>query len=84
MQNVTEGLIVRTIKGHDRNEIFAIIIVKDDFVYLSNGKNKPLENPKKKNVKHIIKVGDNKQIKELIDNNKLNNSHIIKILKDYR
>ena len=84
MQNVANGLIVRTILGHDKNEVFAIIAVKDKFAYLANGKDRPCDNPKKKNVKHFIKIGYSEEILDLIDNSKLNNSHIIRILKEYR
>ena len=84
MQNVEKGLIVRTISGHDKNEVFIVIDMDCRHAYLSNGKNRPFDNPKKKNIKHIIKVGLSKEILDLINNKKLDNSHIIRVLKDYR
>ena len=44
MQNVIEGLIVKTILGHDKNEVFAIIAIEGNFAYLVNGKSKTIEN----------------------------------------
>lgn len=84
MQNVYQGLIVKTILGHDKNEVFAIIAKEGNFVYLVNGKNKTIDNPKKKNVKHLVKLGESVEIKNLISDKKLSNSYIIKCLKDYR
>ena len=84
MQNVEKGLIVRTISGHDKNEIFIVIDTTENFAYLTNGKNRPLDKPKRKNNKHIIKVGLSNEILDLINNNKLDNSQIIKVLKDFR
>jgi len=84
MQNVKKGLIVRTISGHDKNEIFIVVETTKNFAYLTNGKNRPLDKPKRKNIKHIIKVGLSNEILDLINNNKLDNSQIIKVLKEYR
>ena len=84
MQNVGKGFIVRTNFGHDKNEVFAIIAVDNNFIYLANGKNRSIEKPKKKNIKHIEVLGKSEERSELLNSSKLNNSHIIKILKDYR
>ena len=84
MQNVEKGLIVRTISGHDKNEVFIVIDMDSKYAYLSNGKNRPFDNPKKKNINHIIQVGLSKEILDSINNNKLDNSQIIRVLKDFR
>ena len=47
------GTIVKSLAGHDRNEYYVLINADDMFVYLANGKSKTLENPKKKNRKHV-------------------------------
>ena len=84
MQNVKIGQIVRSISGHDKNELYIVFKIENNFAFLSNGKSRKTEFLKKKNKKHIIKVGENLEIKTLIENNKVDNSQIIKILKDYR
>ena len=47
------GAIVESISGREKGEIFLIISAEDDFVYLVNGINRTIENPKKKNKKHL-------------------------------
>ena len=83
MQEIQKGLIVRTISGHDKNEIYLVADIKDNYVMLINGKSRSIDNPKKKNIKHIIKVGLSKELLDLMNNNKLDNSIIINILKNY-
>lgn len=68
------GMLVRSKKGRDKNCIYVIISVKDEYVYLADGDAKPLCHLKKKNQKHIqpikkagiISVTDNKAIKESV------------------
>ena len=43
----------KSLSGHDKNQYYFIVKKEDDFFYLVNGKNRPLEKPKKKNEKHI-------------------------------
>ena len=84
MQNIKKGFIVRSLLGHDKNEIFVVITVDHNLVYLANGKNKSVDNPKKKNIKHVEYLNYSEELSQLLDSNKLNNSHIIRVLKNYR
>jgi len=84
MQNVKKGLIVRSILGHDRGENYIVINFDDKFSYLVNGKIRPISNPKKKSLKHILKIGESEEIIKLMEANKLDNSVIIKILKEFK
>ncbi len=53
------GNLALSLAGHDKNQIYIIIREDDEYVYLSDGRLKPLASPKKKNKKHIqiIKKG---------------------------
>ncbi len=85
MQNVKKGLIVRTISGHDKNKIYVVVNCDNSYVYLSDGKGRTLDNQKKKNIKHVVQVGMLKdELIEMLNNNKLDNSQIIKTLKDFK
>lgn len=53
MYTVEQGRVVRSIAGHDKGEFFVVVKDEDNFVLLCNGKERKLENPKKKNKKHI-------------------------------
>lgn len=48
------GDIVISTYGHDMGEWYVVEEVLNEYVYLVNGKNKPLNKPKKKKVKHIL------------------------------
>lgn len=47
------GCFVASLAGHDKNQIYIIIKEDDEYVYLSDGRLKPVIAPKKKNKKHI-------------------------------
>ncbi len=78
--------VVKSNSGHDKNYLYIVIKVEDKFVYLANGKNKKLENLKKKNYRHINLVGiKNENSKNVLKNLKLcvklENSRLIETLK---
>ena len=39
--------------GHDKAKLYVITAMEGDFVYLCDGRLKPVEKPKKKRLKHI-------------------------------
>lgn len=47
------GNLAQSIAGHDQGKIFLIIKEETDYVYLVDGVTRTIENPKKKNKKHI-------------------------------
>lgn len=68
------GMFVRSKAGRDKDCIYVIISVKDEYVYLTDGAVKPLCHLKKKNRKHvqpifkagIIPITDDEQIRNHI------------------
>ena len=50
----TQGTVVSSLKGHDKDKLFVILKSENLFVYLADGKNRKKHNPKKKNIKHIV------------------------------
>lgn len=71
--------------GHDRNQLYVIIREDDEYVYLCNGRNRTLENLKRKRKKHIQII---KQIPQVISqtcyqNDIFYNEGIKKALKEY-
>jgi ribosomal protein L14E/L6E/L27E len=58
MVEYRKGYFARSLAGHDKGKLYIIIegtkeTGTDDFVYLTDGKTKTLDKPKKKKVKHI-------------------------------
>ena len=76
-----KGAVVRAIAGREKNEIFIIWNVDDKYAYLINGKSRPIENPKKKNIKHLNLLCKSELTGLDLEN--LTNAHTIKYLKDY-
>jgi hypothetical protein len=53
MQTFKIGMLAKAKAGHDKNKIFVILKEDAKYVYLVDGKRRTLDNPKKKNKKHI-------------------------------
>lgn len=47
------GKFARSKAGHDKDTLYVIVAQEGDFVYLSDGRLKPPDRPKKKRIKHI-------------------------------
>ncbi len=76
-----EGAVVLSTAGRDQNQIFIIKSVEGNYAYIIDGKSKTIENPKKKNLKHLHLLC--KSEKSGLDMSNLTNAHTIKYLKDY-
>ena len=54
MNKATIGQLVIATAGRDANKKFIVIcIINDQYVYISDGDTRKLENPKKKKLKHL-------------------------------
>ncbi|MBR2280195.1 MAG: KOW domain-containing RNA-binding protein [Ruminococcus sp.] len=60
--DIKKGQIVTSKAGHDGGRFFIVTDVKDGYVYLSDGKERKLNAPKKKNIKHIAKTNTVEEI----------------------
>ena len=47
------GFFVISKCGHDAGDVYIIVSAAGDFVYVANGKNRTIQNPKKKNPTHL-------------------------------
>ena len=45
--------IVRSNSGRDKNTFLVIVKTDKEYVFICDGKERPLERPKRKNIKHI-------------------------------
>ena len=48
--------VVKSTAGRDKDEIFYVIGEDEKFLFLANGKDRPLDRPKRKKRKHVQKV----------------------------
>ena len=72
---VVKGSLVRACAGRDKDSLFVAVGISGGFVYICDGKSRPLERPKRKNPKHISPLHvtvdtdglTNKQLRKLIN-----------------
>lgn len=85
MERFEVGMLATSKAGHDKNALYVIIRIDNEYLYLVNGKNHLLENPKKKNTKHaqVIQYVDEEFQKKLTGNNKIQNEDIKRVIKLY-
>lgn len=48
-----KGMFARSLAGHDKNKLYVIIAVENEYVYLVDGRIRKLDRPKKKKLKHV-------------------------------
>lgn len=83
-EKIINGCIVMAISGREKNNIYMVLNKENQFVYLVNGKSRPLNAPKKKNIKHIIFKKSDNNLANKINNKSISDSDIIKTLKEYK
>ncbi|MBR2418317.1 MAG: hypothetical protein IKB12_06755 [Clostridia bacterium] len=71
------GDVVMSVSGHDKGRLY-VVIKTGDFPLLCDGKRKLLQNPKKKNSRHLKETGERV---DLSSYNPLYDAHIRKALK---
>ena len=51
--NIKKGMVVRSLKGHDKGELLYVVQADEKAALVCDGRQRRLENPKKKNLKHL-------------------------------
>ena len=54
---VVKGSVVKALAGRDQDRFFVAVAIEDRCVLIADGKERKLEKPKPKNVKHISPTG---------------------------
>ncbi|OJU16125.1 MAG: hypothetical protein BGN88_03280 [Clostridiales bacterium 43-6] len=65
------GQIVRSYSGRDKNTFLVITEIRTDCVFICDGKERPLERPKRKNLKHICPTNFRLSEKQMATNREL-------------
>lgn len=71
------GMIVRSAAGHDKGNFLVITAVEGDFAFIADGKERKLEKPKKKRLKHL------KLTNTVIDTDNLTDKGLRKIISAF-
>ena len=71
--------------GRDCGGYFVVLAVEGDYVYICNGTSRKVDNPKKKNLKHIALTNSISEfIKEkTVSEGKINNSDVRRVLEEF-
>lgn len=80
------GQIVCSSQGRDKGQYYLVFSADENFAYLCDGEAKKLDNPKKKNIKHIkpTKLGSTIIARKLKENKKINDQMIYHSLHEYK
>ena len=54
--DISKSDIVISLNGRDKDKLFYVMQVEDNFCLLADGKGRKLENPKRKKLKHVRRV----------------------------
>ena len=54
--DISKSDIVISLAGRDKDKLFYVMDVEDNYVLLADGKGRKLENPKRKKLKHVRRV----------------------------
>lgn len=57
MDNIRAGSVVRALAGREKGRCFVAAAIDGGFVYIADGRERKLEKPKRKSIKHISPVG---------------------------
>ncbi len=70
MQEIEIGTVVVSLQGRDKDKIYIVKYVENDYAYLVDGRQRTLACPKKKKLKHIRKTEKiAKTVQEKLKNN---------------
>ena len=55
--DIRRGDVVRSLAGHDKGALLCVVDTQGDFLLLADGKERKLNSPKRKRIKHVQRAG---------------------------
>ena len=79
------GMFATSKAGHDKGKLYIIVKEDDEYVYLTDGRLKPVDSPKKKKKKHIqiIKKIDTNIGLTIEEKKQFSNEEVKRAIKEY-
>ena len=72
--DLVRGRVVKSKAGHDKDSFSVVVDISEGVVFICDGKHHKLENPKRKNPKHLVATENvvelpqtNKQIRKILN-----------------
>ena len=80
--DIAKSNIVRSVAGRDTGSLFFVLATEGDFLLLADGKQRRLENPKRKRRKHVALVGESHSLvaEKIRSSEKITNSELRKAI----
>lgn len=80
-----KGMFATSKAGHDKGKLYIIIKEEEEYVYLADGRLKPVDAPKKKKKKHIqiIKKTNPNIYSAIEENREISNEEVKRAIKEY-
>ena len=80
--DIARSNIVKSIAGRDAGSLFFVLAAEGDFLLLADGKQRRLENPKRKRRKHVALVGESHSLvaEKIRSSEKITNSELRKAI----
>ena len=74
--------VVRSLRGRDSGELFFVLTVDGDYAMIVNGKDRRIEKPKKKKLKHLafVERSEDRTDQKLRSGDKVTNSELRRAL----
>ena len=61
------GMLAKSLAGHDKDKVYVIVGLDEQYTYLADGERKTLQSPKKKKKKHVQLIREQHEISEADD-----------------
>ncbi|MGI5904669.1 MAG: hypothetical protein ACOX85_00175 [Candidatus Pararuminococcus gallinarum] len=68
---IAKGCVVKSVAGHDGGRFYVVLSLTDGFAVIADGKERKLERPKRKNLRHLRPTNTVLDVETLTTNNKL-------------
>ena len=80
--DIAKSNIVKSLCGRDEGSLYFVLSAEEDFLLLTDGKRRRLENPKRKRKKHVALVdnGSNAVAEKIRSSEKITNSELRKAI----
>lgn len=83
MERFECGMLAWSRAGHDCGQLYVIMDVQDEYVFLTDGRLRPLEKPKKKKKKHVQVIRQiPEELAQLTENN-VKNEDIRRVIRRF-
>ena len=86
MMELQKAGLVKSLAGHDKGELYIIISIQGEYVYLSDGRRHPLEKLKRKNIKHLQPIVQYDEIlrKKLTEGQTVGDEEILRFIRTHK